>query len=383
MSTLVLLPTLLVLGQFPRPLPNATIKTAAISMNPVNTKASSTFNTGFVPFEMNFTCTFDFVGPKNGCYAVASVNFDIYDAQTDTYPWRGKQPGSVQLQDLMQAEIHLSGIQVYTNWNNSTGTLSFAELYVDTRTVDLNSNTVSWYVHANWRDLPPSMVDTFEVKISGEVVWSTNINSRIWAVELNCTDTAASCASGKSVNGTMPIVGAALGKTRFVLNNGSLISGLSNRVTYFTVSPTRTMLTADCGIGGASDISCSQRVIALAADATEAAPFLSKNFVASGLAAQVIGQTELPGTFSAHKEMACGLREFNAYVRTPGKFGGLHVGANSTDCGFSGTPRGYPPATWTYNGQMWHGFRIEDTMTPPLQGYDSEFKLDGAALFWP
>lgn len=66
------LPLLLLSQSFPRPLP------VGLQVTPTTTfgypKASATFATGQLPFEMIFDCTYD--PSKNGCWATGTIDFN-------------------------------------------------------------------------------------------------------------------------------------------------------------------------------------------------------------------------------------------------------------------------------------------------------------------
>lgn len=214
--------TLLVVTQS-RPLPVATEKLTTPTFS--NAKASGSFSTGMVPFELEFTCTFDYVGPINGCYTKVELDLNYFNPLDNTYTWRGRQPGPTTLEAINEVEVYLSGVQLYIDSSSAPTTVNFNELYVDAQTYKLHNNKAYWYVHVNWRNNANTMLDIFNVKISGELIWSTvNSQSRLLSYELLCGDVSDSCQSTRSTP-YKKIVFAAIGKTQMISNGSSTILG--------------------------------------------------------------------------------------------------------------------------------------------------------------
>lgn len=252
-------------------------------------------------------------------------------------------------------------------------------MYVDVQTVQLTaSNVVTWYAHANWRNVPGTMVDNFKVKVGGEIVWSTGTKSRIYQKNFSCSDSSSTCFSTQEFTVSGVFAGVALGKVRLSLLGNDILSSLSSKLSVQTSGTNTVTIEASCGIGSAPGVDCEHRAIVVSALATEMEPFTSSDFAYAGTMPFLSGQVQSQVGLSRHREMACGLREFVTEVAQPGGYlGAFRIGAMPTDCGFNGTGRGFGPAGWSYGGVMRHDFRI------PSLTYSSRFKLDGAKLVWP
>lgn len=378
----------LVMSQtFPRPYPLGLEVTPTLTL--ATGKTSESCKTGILPFSMQFHCTYDHTY-ENGCWAKAVVNLN--EILNGSQYRRGclLPSSSFVPDDVQSVEADLSGVQVWLTPQSSH--MPFKELTFDTQTVDLNSNQVAWYVHVNWRDQAGTMIDGFDVKVGGELVWSTGEVSDVRRKTFSCVGESDSCSSSTSFKTPFNYVGSAFSRMYLSVPQGTIIRGLASSISETLSSPTDVTLDVSCAIGSARQTECEHSVAVLSGEPSEVTPFTSANFSGSDNQPIFFSNWQNYSTLSPHREMRCGLKHFVASVfNAPDNFGSLRVGAGPGDCGFNGPLRPVPPlytpappTTWSYSvTDGFHGFLIADPVSPPSQTYQSVFRLDGAKLVWP
>lgn len=150
---------------------------------------SSSQRTGYVPVVTQLTCTTH--AGMDGCTATGRVYLNELVGTNYWYMCdRPVQDGTVAIQD---AEIELSGIK----FDALGAQQSFKQLEVRVEATHFDPVTflLEWRVVLNWKLAPPAMVDRFTADVFGEIVWTTNQDSRLVRGSGTCSGSAETCTA--------------------------------------------------------------------------------------------------------------------------------------------------------------------------------------------
>ena len=302
-------------------------------------------------------------------------------------PYQCDTPGTDPSLPITDAKIELAGVKI-DQYPPDGGVLAdggvltlpdggawvtalpFAEISVAaTNGFSAFFNTVKWQTVVNRKNTTSSMVDKFNVSVSGTIIWTTGVNSALITNSGSCTAATSSCSDTDFANVPAGWVygGTAFSSLSMVWpaapgTNGQPLSKILAEIDDSSVTGSTVVLKNKCILEPLSQVQCGFSTLSLVGKASEIGP------ESHGRDQDFAGPTSLTWPFATtfpKNAMRCGLKRFFVYPKigtTPRNFASLWVGADARDCNWS-------PGTPDYNVPSWSSWFAGP---PIIEGYTME-----------
>ncbi len=318
---------------------------------------SSSKGTAYIAFRGTFTCTNH--PAQTGCVAKNTLFLSTVNG-SGLRPFQCDTPGTDPSLPITNAKIELSGLkidQVQADGGVGGTTLPFADISVSaTNSFSAFFNTVKWQTVINWKNTTSSMVDQFNVTVSGTIIWTTGVNSALLTNSGSCTASTSSCSDTDFVNVPAGWVygGTAFSSLSLVWpaapgTNGQPLLRMMAEIDDSSVTGSTVVLKNKCLLEPLSQVQCGFSTLSLVGKASEIGP---ESHAPSGVYTLPTNNGFAFPTTYPKNAMRCGLKRFlveDSAGSTARNFGSFWTGADARDCNWS-------PSGPSYNGITWNSW---------------------------